>query len=101
MDTWWYSQRFGMLSEQQFQAALDRFRLGNFGQNVFLTSTWGAFVLRGAPLDLLQFEVEGWFLQQWHELTQAPVPWPYLLDHDTDLFGWSYVIMPRLPGYHI
>src|SRR6266853_1598926 len=65
MNTRWYSQRLGSLSEQQFQAALDRFQLGrfistepvelgSFGQNIFLTST--------------------------------------------HLFGWSYVIMPRLPG---
>src|SRR5258707_2221396 len=37
-------------------------------------------------------------MQHLHEQTQAPVPWPYLLDRSTDLFGWSYVIMPRLPG---
>lgn len=109
MNTRWYSQRLGSLSEQQFQAALERFqlgqlisvepvRLGNFGQNVFLTSTQGAFVLRGAPLDPVQFPCERWFMQKLHEQTQVPVPWPYLLDRSTDLFGWSYVIMPRLPG---
>jgi aminoglycoside phosphotransferase (APT) family kinase protein len=98
-----------MLSTQQLQTALDRFQLGkliaaepvelgNFRQNVFLTSTAGAFVLRGAPLDALQFPTERWFMQRLHEQTQAPVPWPYLLDLGTDLFGWSYVIMPRLPG---
>src|SRR5260370_38959758 len=109
MNTRWYSQRLGKLSEQQFQAALDRFQLcrlistdpvrpGNFGQNIFLMSTQGAFVLRGAPLDPVQFPCERWFMQQLHEQTQAPVPWPYVLDRSTDLFGWSYVIMPRLPG---
>lgn len=108
MDTQWYSQRLGRLSERQLQAALDRFqlgrllraepvRLGNFGHNVFLASTQGAFVLRGAPLDPLQFPTERWFMQRLHEQTRAPVPWPYLLEQDTDLFGWSYVIMPRLP----
>lgn len=56
MDTRWYSQRLGMLSTQQLQTALDRFQLGNFGQNVFLTSTQGAFVLRGNPLDASQFK---------------------------------------------
>src|SRR5260370_20672902 len=61
-------------------------------------STQGAFVLRGAPLDPVQFPCERWFMQQLHEQTQAPVPWPYVLDRSTDLFGWSYVIMPRLPG---
>lgn len=45
-----YSQRLGVISDQQFQAALDRFHLGHFikaeaipfgsfGQNVFVTST--------------------------------------------------------------
>jgi hypothetical protein len=75
MNTRWYSQRLGSLSEQQFQAAFDRFQLGpliqaeavglgNFGQNVFLTSTQGAFVLRGAPLDPMQFPCERWFMQR-------------------------------------
>jgi len=56
-----------MLSTQQLQTALDRFQLGrlihaepiplgNFGQNVFLTSTQGAFVLRGNLLDASQFK---------------------------------------------
>ena len=55
-----YSKRLGVLSNEQFQVALARFDLdtlvsaepvpfGNFGQNVFLTSTEGEYVLRGAP----------------------------------------------------
>src|SRR4051812_16361344 len=55
-----YSQRLGLLTPRQFQAALMRFGLGDFidatpvpqglfGQNVFVTSTQGAYVLRGAP----------------------------------------------------
>lgn len=56
------------------------------------------FVLRGAPLDPVQFPGERWFMQHLHDQTQVRVPWPYLLDQSTDLFGWSYVIMPRLPG---
>jgi hygromycin-B 7''-O-kinase len=94
---------------QQFQAALDRFqlgqflhaepvRIGNIGQNVFRTSSQGALVLRGAPFDAPQVPGERWFMQQLHEHTQAPVPWPYLLDRGSDIFGWSYIIMPRLPG---
>ena len=69
MKTQWYSPRLGALSEQQFQAALDRFalgrlisaervRFGNMGQQVFLTSTQGTFVLRGAPFDATQFPCE-------------------------------------------
>lgn len=104
-----YSHRLGTLTGQQFQAALDHFQLGtlilaepvrfgNIGQNAFLTSTQGEYVLRGAPLDADQFPGERWFMQQLHEHTRAPVPWPYLLDQNTDIFGWSYILMPRLPG---
>jgi hygromycin-B 7''-O-kinase len=109
MTTRWYSPRLGSLSEQQFQAALDRFQLGqlisaepvrfgNMGQHVFLTGTQGNFVLRGAPLDATQFPCERWFMQQLHEHTRVPVPWPYLLDRHRDIFGWNYILMPRLPG---
>ena len=109
MKTQWYSPRVGALSEQQFQAALDRFelgrlisaervRFGNMGQHVFLTSTQGNFVLRGAPFDATQFPCERWFMQQLHEHTRVPVPWPYLLDRRRDIFGWMYILMPRLPG---
>jgi hygromycin-B 7''-O-kinase len=108
-DTRWYSPRLGRLSLQQFQAALDRFelgllisaepvRFGNMGQHVFLTSTQGSFVLRGAPLDARQFPCERWFMQRLHERTRSPVPWPYLLDRRSDIFGWNYILMPRLPG---
>jgi hypothetical protein len=52
METQAYSARLGRISPAQFQAALDRFGLGafvraapiplgNFGQNVFLTSSHG------------------------------------------------------------
>src|SRR5260370_1229318 len=109
MSTKWYSPRLGRLSNQQFQAALDHFdlgqlisaepvRFGNMGQQVFLTSTQGTFVLRGAPFDAAQFPCERWFMQQLHEHTQVPVPWPYLLDRQRDIFGWNYILMPRLPG---
>jgi hygromycin-B 7''-O-kinase len=109
MNTRWYSPRLGRLSEQQFQATLDRFQLGRFlsaepvrfgnmGQHVFLISTQGNFVLRGTPLDAAQFPCERWFMQQLHEHTRVPVPWPYLLDRRKDIFGWNYILMPRLPG---
>jgi hygromycin-B 7''-O-kinase len=55
-----YSQRLGVITNDQFQAALDHFKLGLFvkaepipfgifGQNVFVTSSQGDFVLRGQP----------------------------------------------------
>lgn len=107
-----YSNRLGTLSRDQFQAALGRFDLGelvqaepvpfgNFGQNVFLTSTKGEYVLRGVPHYSWQFPKEHFFTQLLHERTSVPVPWPYLLDASDDIFGWSYVIMPRMPGVQL
>lgn len=107
-----YSERLGMLSRDQFQAAFDRFDLGtlvqaervpfgNFGQNVFLTTTKGDYVLRGAPHYPWQFPKERFFTDLLHERTPVPVPWPYLLDPSEDIFGWSYVIMPRMPGLQL
>jgi len=107
-----YSQRLGALSQAQFQAALDRFDLGAFvraepipwglfGQNVFLTSTRGEYVLRGAPHYAWQFPKERFFTRLLHQGTPVPVPWPYLLEPSDELFGWSYAIMPRLPGLQL
>ena len=107
-----YSRRLGELSAHRFQAALDRFDLGqflraepisagNFGQNLFLTSTAGQYVLRGAPFWPEQFPRERFFTDQLHQHTRAPVPWPYRLDPDEGIFGWSYVIMPRMPGLQL
>nr|WP_240489921.1 phosphotransferase [Actinomadura atramentaria] len=28
----------------------------------------------------------------------VPAPWPYRIDPGADLFGWSYALMPRMPG---
>ena len=107
-----YSERLGQLTDDQLQAALERFGLGEllnaesvpiglFGQNVFLTSTTGAYVLRGSPHSAEQFPKERFFVNLIHERTEVPVPWPYLIDPTTDIFGWSYVIMPRLPGLQV
>jgi hygromycin-B 7''-O-kinase len=104
-----YSERLGVLTREQLQAALDRFSLGRlldarpasgglFGQNVLLTSTEGAFVLRGHPHLSRQLDRECYFARRLHETTDVPVPWPYLIDPTTDTFGWAYAIMPRLPG---
>ena len=104
-----FSKRLGAISPAQFQAALDHFglghlvsaetiTLGNFGQNCFLHSTAGAFVLRGAPHYPWQFLEEQLFARLLHEHTSVPVPWPYHVDESAAIFGWSYAIMPRLPG---
>jgi aminoglycoside phosphotransferase (APT) family kinase protein len=112
----------GAISDAQFQAVAERFGLGRFvsaapttsglfGQNVFVTTTEGEFVLRGAPHwvkeideteyhpeDRWQFTSERWFAQQLHEHTKVPVPWPMHHDTSTDIFGWPYLVMPRMPG---
>src|SRR5215216_5853473 len=104
-----YSQRLGVLTPHQFQAALARFELGDFveatpvsgglfGQNVFVTSTQGHYVLRGMPHYPWQFPKERFGAALLHERTQVPVAYPYLLDASTDIFGWSYLLMPRLQG---
>lgn len=104
-----YSHRLGALTPPQFQAALTRFSLGDFidatpvsqglfGQNVFVTSTQGAYVLRGAPHYPWQFPKERYGATLLHEHTQVPVAYPYRLDTSTDIFGWPYLLMPRLHG---
>lgn len=107
-----YSKRLGEISDEQLQKALDKFSLGkfvkaepigfgNFGQNLFLTSDKGKFVLRGKPHYPWQFPSEQFMANLFHEKTKVPVPWPYLVDEDTDIFGWSYCIMPKLQGLQL
>lgn len=107
-----YSHRLGRIAPAQFQAALDRFGLGRFvgaapitaglfGQNVFVTSTMSEYVLRGCPHYPWQFPAERFFARQLHQHTRAPAPWPYVLDPGEDIFGWSYVLMPRMPGVQL
>jgi len=107
-----YSNRLGYITPEQFQKALDRFDLGDFvkadpipyglfGQNVYLSSTRGEFVFRGAPHYAWQFPAEHFFTNLLHQHTSTPVAYPYLYEPATDLFGWSYVIMPRLPGLNL
>lgn len=45
--------------------------------------------------------MEQFFARQLHERTSVPVPWPYRIDPTPDIFGWSYVIMPRLVGVQL
>jgi hygromycin-B 7''-O-kinase len=106
------SKRLGPLRAEQFDAALARFGLGAFiraelipfglfGQNVFVTSSTGEFVLRGSPHFDWQFETERFFVDLLHEQTAVPVPSPYLIDTSPEIFGWSYVLMPRMPGIQV
>jgi hypothetical protein len=107
-----YSRRLGSIDDGQFQSALERVGLGEFvraepvgggffGQNVFVASTTGEYVLRGAPHYDWQLPSERFFARLLHERTWAPVPWPYLLDPGDDIFGWSYALMPRMPGLQL
>jgi hygromycin-B 7''-O-kinase len=114
MVTMEYSKRLGSISDRQFQAALDHFDLGQFisaeaipfglfGQNVFVTSSTGAYVLRGAAHYDWQFPKEQFVANLLHERTHAPAPFPYLIDNDETIFGWKYgyVLMPRMPGLQL
>src|SRR4051794_20759680 len=104
-----YSERLGAIRDEQFAAACLRLGVGRFlkaapttsglfGQNVFVTTSDGEFVLRGAPHwvkgpgdvewrreDRWQFTKERWFAQQLHEKTNVPVPWPMLHDETNDI----------------
>lgn len=101
--------RPGGVTDRQLSHALDRLGLGrlvatapvsagHFGQNLFVTSTTGRYVWRGRPHHPWQFPTERFYADLLHERTSIPVPWPYLVDPRTDIFGWSYVLMPRMPG---
>jgi aminoglycoside phosphotransferase (APT) family kinase protein len=107
-----YSKRLGVLTGGQLRAALTRFGLGElraagpapgglFGQNVFVTSSSGEYVLRGAPHYDGQFERERYFCGVIHERTEARAPWPFLIEKSPKVFGWSFAMMPLLPGVHL
>jgi aminoglycoside phosphotransferase (APT) family kinase protein len=107
-----YSQRLGRLTTEQLQAALDRFDLGTlikaepipfglFGQNIVLNTGRGRYILRGRSHYPWQFPKERFFADLVHERSNAPVPWPYLVETSTDIFGWDFAIMPALPGIRL
>jgi hygromycin-B 7''-O-kinase len=91
---------------------LDRFDLGQLissaktaqgvmGQTMFVTSSAGEYVLKGNPLYQGQLIEEKFFVENLKKRTKVPVPYPYLVDESEDIFGWSYSLMPRLPGRHM
>jgi hygromycin-B 7''-O-kinase len=107
-----YSKRLGHISDAQLQAALNCFDLGKFlcaepipfglfGQNLFVTSTAGEFVLRGAPHYDWQFPTEKFFIEQLQARTYVPVPYPYRFNPAPEIFGWGFVIMPKMPGLQL
>jgi hygromycin-B 7''-O-kinase len=104
-----FSERLGLIEPDQLQAAADRFGLGTvtdaepaigglFGQNVFLTTSDGEFVLRGHPHGHVQLTKERRVARFIHDGSSLPAPWPYDVCDDAELFGWTYAIMPRLSG---
>ncbi len=107
------SERLGVLHLDQLQSALDTFDLGHlidvrrakgglFGQNLLLEVGGSGgrehWVFRGAPHWPYQFSRERHFVEIVQRMTQAPVPWPFHVEREESLFGWSYALMPRLGG---
>jgi aminoglycoside phosphotransferase (APT) family kinase protein len=107
-----YSNRLGVISDAQLQAACDRFELGRlvaaeaapgglFGQNIMLSTTSGEWVLRGAPHHEWQFAWERYFSRIIHERTRAEAPWPHHIEESPGIFGWMFAVVPRLRGTSI
>jgi len=57
--------------------------------------------LRGVPHYPWQFREEKVFADLLHDKTRVPVPYPYLLETDTTILGWEFVIMPRMKGINL
>ena len=104
-----YSERLGVIRPGQLERVCERFDLGLleraapataglWGQIILLTTTTGEFVLRGNPTSPHQLHKERAVAAALHGRSALGVPWPYVVDDDTDLFGWTYAVMPRLPG---
>jgi hygromycin-B 7''-O-kinase len=106
------SNKLGVITNDQLQLMLDRFDLGQLissaktaqgvmEQTMFVTSSAGEYVFKGNPLYQGQFIEEKLFVENLKKRTKVPVPYPYLVDESEDIFGWSYSLMPRLPGRHM
>lgn len=104
-----YSERLGVIDADQLQAACDIFDLGTvtdaetpvgglFGQNVILTTKEGRFVLRGNPFGHVQLTKERVVARFIHERSSLPAAWPYYVSDDTEIFGWTFALMPCLAG---
>jgi len=104
-----YSERLGVIDPGQLFEVAEMFELGEvvsaepmagglFGQNLALETTEGSFVLRGNPHGHVQLTKERRVAQLIDENSSLPAPWPYEVSDDTEIFGWTFAIMPRLPG---
>ncbi len=107
-----YGHRLGRLTGAQLQAAVDQFDLGRlrgaapipggqFGQNVRVTTESGEWILRGCPHYDWQFPKERFFARQIATRSRIRAPWPYLIEPSREIFGWSFALMPYLPGLQL
>lgn len=104
-----YSERLGVIDPDQLQSVADEFGLGRviaaepaqgglFGQIVLISTTTGEYAMRGNPHGHAQLTKERLVARLIHEQSSLTAPWPYQVSENTDLFGWTYAVMPRLPG---
>jgi aminoglycoside phosphotransferase (APT) family kinase protein len=104
-----YSERLGVITAAQLQRACDHMGLGaliaaepasagQWGQNIFLTTAAGEYVLRGNPQPAEQLARERAVAAAVNERSSLAAPWPYELSADIEIFGWPYAVMPVLPG---
>ncbi|WP_440115844.1 phosphotransferase family protein [Paenibacillus sp. QZ-Y1] len=106
------SNTLGDVSAASLQNALNPFNLGTLvdyqqtdegvmGQTLLVRTSRGEYILKGNPLYPGQLQEEQFFVEQLGKHTSIPVPDPYLINEDMNTLGWSYAIMPRLPGNHL
>jgi hygromycin-B 7''-O-kinase len=104
-----YSERLGVIDPGQLFEVAEMFELGDvlsaeamagglFGQNLALETTEGSFVLRGNPHGHAQLTKEQRVAEFIDQESSLPAPWPYEIAEDREIFGWTFAIMPRLPG---
>lgn len=104
-----YSERLGVIEPDQLRQAAHEWDLGEvvdaysptaspLGQNIVLETTNGRYVLRGNPRGHVQLTKERRVAAFVHERSSLAVPWPYEICEDATVFGWTYAILPWLPG---
>lgn len=106
------SNKLGKIAPIQLQSMLDHYDYGRLisfqktadgamGQTMFIATSKGEYVLKGNPLYSGQLQEEQYFVTQLQEKTTVPLPTPYLIDPNENIFGWSYSLMPQLKGSHL
>lgn len=98
-----------MIEAAQLNAVAEQFGIGTivdawtpsgglFGQIVMLETTEGRYVFRGNPHGHAHLTKERCVAGLIHERSELSAPWPYRICDDAILFGWTYAVMPMLPG---